>query len=261
MTRVAAIAISLALLSMLSSCRPSPPAAAKQPDIEAIRERALASFASGIMIKPDRADSDQSEFALAPIFILEEAPESHTPATVEQSTVTVVREGIVLDGVDRTQVTFLWPALDGEDAGQPAAGMLRMTLDSDSAPVIWEASALRGDLLLIFVARSLEEAAAAEFGAPLPGRRYAIECGDMDETAVVVRVIEDGPQPMGPFVYLDAANRNVTSVICRCMPSQVNDIAQTGYYRISPLVDTPPTARGAEDADWLSRVLRLPKAF
>ena len=93
----------------------------------------------------------------------------------------------------------------------------------------------RGGLDLLFVSRSLESAARSTFGPPSPRRRFSIERLITDAPlSVVARVLDDGPIPMGPYVYVDSEGR-VTTVLCRCMPSQVRAFSGNGYYDLQPL--------------------------
>ena len=131
----------------------------------------------------------------------------------------------------------------------------------------------------IYVSASLEAAAASEFGKPLAGRVHAIERATNETPHVVVsRVIEDGPTVAGPIVYLMAGSHDVTTLICRCMPSQAKELLGNGYYRLAEL--DPGTAHilgeikkrtGASvipfwasansTARSLERLLRLPADF
>jgi hypothetical protein len=101
-------------------------------------------------------------------------------------------------------------------------------------PVLWEA--LRGgdDERIFFVSKSLEEAAKKQFGGPLPGRRLSIERDNQDTPKTFVAgVLDDGPVPMGPYAYVDSSpDRNVTTVHCRCSPSQFDDAVETIEYRL-----------------------------
>jgi hypothetical protein len=72
---------------------------------------------------------------------------------------------------------------------------------------------------------------------------------------VVARVIEDGPQPMGPIVYVSADGVTVETLICRCMSSQVDELVASETY---PLV--ADDALAPPPADLLS-LLRLPVGF
>jgi hypothetical protein len=51
---------------------------------------------------------------------------------------------------------------------------------------------------------------------------------------IVARVIDDGPIPMGPIVYLSAETRQVSTLICRCMPAQARRLLVTGTYNLRP---------------------------
>ena len=113
---------------------------------------------------------------------------------------------------------------------------LRITLNRAGVPVIWEPLFPDENLRMLFVADSLEAAAAAEFGQPLPGRRYSIEpCLEQEGPIVVAKVIDDGPVPMGPIVYLRAQTREITTVLCRCMPAQIRQVAASQQYDLLPM--------------------------
>ena len=59
--------------------------------------------------------------------------------------------------------------------------------------MVWEALSTDDDRRVLFVSRSLEEAAAREFGKPLPGRTFSIERAvEEAREVVVVRLLEDG---------------------------------------------------------------------
>jgi hypothetical protein len=77
---------------------------------------------------------------------------------------------------------------------------------------------------------------------------------------VVANVIDDGPVPMGPVVYLLQHSRDVSTLICRCMASRGGELlGQTNYelHLSAPLTGSrsafPPAA--------LERQLRLPRSF
>jgi hypothetical protein len=152
-------------------------------------------------------------------------------------------------------------------------------LNSAGQPVVWEVLTDSSGTEVFFVAQSLETAARAEFGPPLPGRRYAIETStNSAPNAVVARVIDDGPMPMGPMVYLQAGTRDVSTVICRCMAAQAKKLAGASTYELEPLLlssaaSLPSRAReqshvrtsfwlGALSSDHrLENCLRLPARF
>ena len=77
-----------------------------------------------------------------------------------------------------------------------------------------------------------------EYPAPLPGRRFWVERAVADTPGVVVaRILEDGPTPMGPIVYLKSVSRDVSTVICRCMNAQASEVVGTSTYRLATLDD------------------------
>jgi hypothetical protein len=131
---------------------------------------------------------------------------------------------------------------------------------------------------LIYVSRNLEAAAVAEFGRPLPGRRYTIEHSPEEAPNVIVaRIIDDGPVVMGPIVYLTAGTRAVATLICRCMPAQAKRLLGTSVYDLLPFQAAAPslltqarTLAREQTAFWpgdppngqqLEKCLRLPAEF
>lgn len=193
-----------------------------------------------------------------------------------------ISESIELQGKRHARFTYLWfyhvGAAKGSPESSPSQGV-RITLDTQGQPAVWEVLAHASGASLLFVSHSVETAAAAEFGRPLPGRRHAIERSLAEAPEVVIaRVIEDGPVPMGPFVYLEAGTRSVTTVICRCMPVQADKLVATTMYDLLSL-DRDPAATLLDafrqqtkcpvsfwpgetaSSERLQRCLRLPKNF
>ena len=143
-------------------------------------------------------------------------------------------------GVDHDQVVYFWrypPRLGQRGTFSREGRGVRITLGSDGFPLVWEALSTEARTRILFISESLERVAVGEFGGPLPGRSYAVERPmDEDPNVVVARVLDDGPVPMGPYVYLSAPpSRRVTTVLCRCMPSQISEIVETNYYNLLPL--------------------------
>lgn len=252
----------------------------------AIYDRAEVQFASAEFFKPRAPSNPPIDVNLAPLIIqqcieddprgvgadrfgtarfadfgMEIAPSSHA-VYVGESTA-------LLHGRPFPQLVFVW--IYPVEAGDPQWSVqgVRVTLNVEGAPIVWEVLTSDNGVSLVFVARSIEEAAARQFGPPLPQRRYAVERSISDQPYVVVaRVIEDAPMPMGPFVYLMAGTRNAGTVICRCMPSQVDQFADTIEYDLLPLdllgpLDlsdsfTPIAFDIHRDRSRLERILRFP---
>jgi len=160
----------------------------------------------------------------------------------------------LLHGREYRQVCYWWRLADegmsadvtkpgrvGERRDPDRCQGLRLTLGDLGRPVICEVLADPADIEQIYVAQSIEAAARAEFGAVLPGRRFAIEASlEAAPRVVVPRVIEDAPVVMGPIVYLHAESHEVATLICRCMDSQALQLVGTGYYKLTAA--NPPAA-------------------
>jgi hypothetical protein len=243
-----------------------PPAALSGADIY---QRATNEFAAACFFKPAEEKINDLAFTLAPLILQEvsrptgrssrmdhfgtlsfsnglPALEPSRPAIYWQA------DSVPLNGKAHARFTYVWcyaattrGSERGPDTANPStataeAGLtlqgIRITLNTNGQPVIWEALADSSRAEMIFVSRTLEAAALNEHGKPLPGRRYAIERNpDADSRVIVARVIDDGPVAMGPIVYLSAGTRNVSTLICRCMPAQAKKLLATSTYDLLPL--------------------------
>lgn len=145
-------------------------------------------------------------------------------------------ETVELKGRQRDRALFVWfHELNGKIVPQG----IRITLDSDQHPAIWEVLNDTTGIQQIFVSQSLDAAASEALGAPLPGRQSALEPGLQEAPDVVVsRVISDGPMAMGPVVYLNAKHHDVATLICRCMVPQVEELASTVVYEVVEMNDS-----------------------
>ena len=232
---------------------------------EAIRNRAEAHFGRVFYLKPAETDNPTAQAQqLAPLLIIETAATNALPDWPTGTTDPQVffQPGqTILSGRPHRQMTYGWSYAKTFNEGPgalPAQGV-RITLDSAGRPVIWEIFADTSRARVIFVAQSLELQAGREFGPPLAGRRFAVERSLTDAPQVVVaRVIEDGPVPMGPILYLRAGTRDVTAVICRCMAAQARELAGQQEYE---LVLAPKMPVHFPKLEEIERRIRLPKNF
>ncbi len=263
--RSAALCLPIATLSFLGCVRADAriQAALVRHIHDELHSRALEVFELGVFYKPQEGSMIDPDADLAPLIVQQVAPEEADRAVVNrfgalvvdehgtlrveptQPTVYTSTSTVTINGVEQDQVVYVWfypPDMRShDDADIPAQG-IRMTLDAEGFPLVWEVlvpamgRSSSGDVQVLFVSRSLERAAAEAFGPAPAHRRYAVErhVADAADT-VVARVIEDGPIPMGPFVYLDADTHGVTTVLCRCSPSQVDRFVETAYYDLQPL--------------------------
>ncbi len=264
-TVVGVSCLSVGLGLSVAGCAPKR-APLTSPQRSAIYERAGLYLTNVALLKPLEAGfTNTLAFKLAPLLIQELAESNAAPANL---VLYFEESAIAFNGRTHSQVTYHWTVPDtaASRAGGVASQSIRITLDSAGAPVIWEVLKDDSGGELFFVAQSLEAEARRAFGPPLPERRFAIERGlDTAPDAIVARVIEDGPVPMGPILHLQARRRNVSTLICRCMPTQAYNLLSTETYELRPVVDLesrPNFGRPGESAAArLERCLRLPAAF
>jgi hypothetical protein len=238
---------------------------------EVIQSRAATVFTNVVLFKPVEGGVESPlAIQLAPL-ILQEVTQTNTanlgrdefgPPDSPPQVVYEVGSALV-NQRSHQQFSHTWnyPARSPVGAaGQKIQGV-RLTLNAAGAPVIWEVRADSSGAEIIYVAQSLELAARAEFGPPLPGRKFSIERGLAEAANIVVaNVIEDGPVVMGPIVYLQRETRDVTAVICRCMSAQFHTLAGQAEYELVARQATNKPPAGFLAAPLEAR-LRLPDVF
>lgn len=283
-------AILLALAAALAAL------AAAEPGFERIYARAANELFNVTLFKPLESTNQSLPFKLAPL-ILQEVTDTNSalamrqdyfshlegdrdpPGRVPHALYTRQRQ-VKFNGRAHDQVIFIWfypPAgASGTKTEQAPLSWqgVRITLNSEGQPVIWEMLANNEAMRMVYVAGSLEHAALTQFKTRYESRRFVIEPDPAEHPDVVVaRIIEDGPVVFGPIIYLRAGTRAPATLICRCMPSQAKNIADMRYYRILPLpknlegqlkawsrLDRRRLLRELDRQD-LGRILRLPDAF
>jgi hypothetical protein len=89
--------------------------------------------------------------------------------------------------------------------------VVRVTLDADNAPLMYETIAACGCFHKVFVQRRVEEAAAKAFGSPEKGKKYSVERVIKDALDWEVAGIVDEPpdQPRRPAVFVKAGDHKV----------------------------------------------------
>jgi len=219
-----------------------------------IVEQSQRKYARARFCKPRELDPAQIAHEFAPL-IVEELKEKEDPPTPKMGVVDMARDRTLFQrrtvysqtemlqaGNQRLeQIYFLWAYEGGlrECFGTRDALLrgVRLILDPHGMPVLWEVLNDSNEDRIFFVAQSLEDAAKKQFGAALPGRHFAIE-RSIEEApkSFVANVLEDGPVPMGPYVYVDSSpDRNITTVHCRCSPSQFDEAVETLEYHLEPV--------------------------
>lgn len=189
----------------------------------------------------------------------------------EQLTVYFFPSQAMLNGRPHDQWNYVWFYPPPAGAKRLQWRGFRTTLDADGLPAVWEWAADDAPLRVLFVSAALAVAAEKAFGPPLPGRRYAVEPAVADQPQVVVpRLLADGPQPMGPYVYLDGQDLGLTTLLCRCSPGLVERWFVDVQYELQPLRhgeelglgdQLPPQLGLAADPAWLHQALRLPPGW
>jgi hypothetical protein len=119
---------------------------------------------------------------------------------------------------DHVQITYTaWypahprmKAIDLEEADIDSC-VVRVTLDSGNAPLFYETIAACGCFHKVFVERWLEERAAEVFGAPEPGKKFAVERSVKTVIDWEVAGVVDEPreQPRRPVLFLKAGDHKV----------------------------------------------------
>ncbi len=216
---------------------------------DALRRRTLTHFASAAFLKPREGEVDPQLIRSAPLIMQEAASAeafrdfgrvrrdgSASGAIVSgRWAVYHWEDGVDIQGRDHRRLNYLWfyPATD--DHSQPHARGYRMILDEQNFPIVWQPLDDLTSGRALYVSKSLESAASEAHGPAKPGRTFAIETALAARPDVyVARVLDDGPMPMGPYVYLND-RLDITTILCRCMPAQVDGFVVNDYYDLVPL--------------------------
>ena len=217
-----------------------------------VYRRAELIFTNAILFKPiEAAATNGLSWKLAPLFVQEVA--TTNSARRDSLTVFFRESKIRLNGRLHDQVSFVWRRSEDD-----SRRCIRITLNAAGLPVIWEVSADGSGAELIFVSQNLELTAIREFGSALPERRFALERSLAEApSAMIVRVLDDAPVAMGPIVHLDASG-DVSTLTCRCMPTQARQLVDTTGYRLLPLQLSASSRAMGSACD---KLLRLPRNF
>lgn len=125
-----------------------------------------------------------------------------------------------IDGRRLRQLNYVWwfaerPEMSYDDpvAGHIDGSMLRITLDTNDEPIFVESSLNCGCAHEVFVSDRIESAARQAFGAPLTGKRFAVEKsipGKHD--VVVIDTFDTLPSPVHPLILSAAGYHEVFQV-------------------------------------------------
>ena len=217
-------------------------------------------FKSVLLFKPRDDSADGREFDLAPLIVqevisgteelsrtprfgaLEEGEEGRVDVNADTPTLYVENGRVQIRGATYETLTFHWfYSMSRLSRRYIEAKALRIVLDRNGFPIAYDMAYIPPDVKAaggprtVYVSKSFELAARGEFGDPLPGRRFSAEKSLKDAPqSVLVRVVEDGPIPMGPYVYVEALTKRVNTLLCRCSPSQIDEVLESPYYDLVP---------------------------
>lgn len=249
------------------------------PDSDASYVRAVQMLGSVHYLKPAEGASSLA-LSLAPLLFLEDTSartnlalypdrpgtlscDSSRSLDMRKVTVYYSTSTFASSNLNFPQLTYEWLYPVMEKKRKPITRLkwqgVRMTLNRQGNPVIWEALNDSHQRQVLFVAQSLEDKARSQFTNACPGRRFVIEPSvEAAPETVVARVIEDGPVPMGPSVYLLQGHRDVASILCRCMPPHSTNVLTTSHYELAPRPqDWPATLSKLQTALPLNQALRV----
>jgi hypothetical protein len=130
----------------------------------------------------------------------------------------VICKKLPINGREHVQITYTawYPAhprmktIDLEEADIDSC-VVRVTLDADNAPVLYETIAACGCFHKVFVERWLEDAAKQQYGLPEQGRNFSVEktVPDGIDWEVAGAINEARDQPRRPVVFLKAGDHKV----------------------------------------------------
>ncbi len=155
-----------------------------------------------------------------------------------------------INGHDRVQLTYTawYPAhprmklIDLEEADIDSC-VLRVTLDADHAPVLYETIAACGCFHKVFVERWVEDAALHTYGGPESGKKFAVERKVKDSIAwEVAGVVEQArDQPRRPVVFIQAGDHKVLGLgsTARLRVPQGADVRRYDLAEYSDLYSLP----------------------
>jgi hypothetical protein len=220
-----------------------------------IYQRASEPMTKVALFKP-RTDAHPDYIYLAPLLFHPLTTQTEFPA------LSFYTNAISIYGHSLKQLTWFWrPSTPASGKAVSDHQGVRMTFAPSGKPVLWEVLSDRTGAELIFVSQELEMAAAREFGPAPTGRVCSIErpLSEANRT-IVPTVVDDGPVPMGPMVYLNGGE-DIAIVACRCSEAQAEELSAQGTYRFREV--TLETARKVLPAEWfeprrLDKALRLP---
>lgn len=219
--------------------------------------RGLQTVERVLYFKPHPEGHDPIDVQLAPL-MLRDGRNASADAAPE---VRFLTNTVTLGNQRFEQRTFEW--FVDRSARRRVVQSVRLTFDAAGLPAIWEVRHDPSGAEIIWVSQKFEIGAAAQFGKPLAGRVLSAARSTADAPRFVEGgIVDDGPMPMGPMLYV-AADGTVLSIACRCSAFEARSLEDRGTYRLRRATNS---AQGRIDDDWfdparLEKRLRIPDAF
>lgn len=216
----------------------------QSPSDEAAPEPPQQLFPHSVLWKPEMDGEAALDPYLAPLLYLEADAEdplarallvtaSGEGAGSATPTLYFADETVVVRDASRRQLTFLW-FVASRAGDPPRANALRVTCGEDGMPWVYELLPTEAGAPA-YVSKGAEARATAAFGAPEVDA-YALGGGATPGTQLHLRgVFQNGPVPMGPYVYASRADAQLLDLHCRCAPTRGGEILEMGTYGLRPL--------------------------
>jgi len=236
-----------AVLLLFAGCRAMP--LARRPDRAVLRAMLDAQAAARMDVvdfsKPNQANVTAFDPYLAPL-ILEEISSGTSAASfgvvfdvdgrvrVDSSRPTVYywQQFAELNGKVHEQLAFAWIYPDRSGSPGLVQGV-RQTLDRNGFPFVYEVLPRHARGRVAYVSLELESEATRALGGPLAGNRYTVEPDAAQLPDVVVAgTTADGPEPMGPYLYLRSGTREISHLHCRCSPTRFKKLRHDRQYEL-----------------------------
>lgn len=185
-------------------------------------------------------------------------PEGYVTCGPMTPTVCFARQSVTIRNVEFSQYLYIWrypPDFTRGRAMCDSGFDLQITLSTSGTPLVFELFPTSSKYRIVYVSTPLEASAMKEFGQPLLGRNFAIERSTSETpNFVVAGTINDGPMPLGPYIYLSAApRREIVAVTCRCEKSLAKSFWAEPRYDMK-LLESAELGRSSD----LEQLLRWP---
>ena len=179
------------------------------------------------------------------------ANERTTKINTEQPTLYWRVEHAMVDGESLKQLVYVFwyprRPVGSIETGAIDGGILRITLDADDQPAVFEYAQTCGCYHGVFVAKNIEQSAQDQFGTIENHREHAVEPAITGDDDWVVRDIIDVRPDTRPVLFLSAGKHFLVD-IAALSPDQIHQVTgtETRYYQLASYdsLDAAPRVGG-----------------